>query len=92
MGIGNYNNETGRHDYDEYIMDGDWYLSEDGTLYILPEYGDGILGPSDENSRVLARHYINNERDVAQLRDQHGLSFVPAVLKRFTPEEGYYTA
>lgn len=92
MGVGNYNNETRQHDYDEYIMEGEWYLSEDGTLYILPMYGDEILGPDDENKRTLTRHYIDNDLDVEYLRDKHGLSNVPTILKRFSPQDGYYTA
>ena len=90
MGI--YDNEAGRYIPSDNWENGQWLITNDGRLHIIPVGGDGIEGPDDEDSDLILQALGGNERldehDIQRL----GLTEVHDVLKRFDPTIGYYSA
>lgn len=91
MGLGFYDNEARCYVYDDGVFDGEWFIDEEGSVYILPIDGDEVVGPDDDVSEELMKLWKTDNLDVGYL-DRLGLSSVPSSLKRFTPEDGYFTA
>ncbi len=74
------------------LEQGDWFLDEDRILYIYPTDGGNEHAPDNEiNDALLSLYRLKNgpsDKDLEIL----GLTRVPAVLKRFSPSQGYFTA
>ena len=94
MGVGLWDNETGQFLEDECLWEGDWFEDGEGCLYIVPLPGvvaetEGLDGEIlDEINRRCRDHDQLTDADVEEL----GLVRIPDVLKRWTPEDGYYHA
>jgi hypothetical protein len=80
----------------EYILkNADWYVNEDHTaLYICPDDDEENIGPDDATMDALIdfyRTYDSNPREQWEL-DDLGLRYVDVPLRRWSLEDGYYTA
>jgi hypothetical protein len=74
---------------DQDVFDSTWYATGNGTLYIVGP--DEVDGPDDLNASRLARG-CREGLDLDEIAEDRGLTRVPDALKRWTPEDGYYTA
>ena len=93
---GTFDNEARVYLFEEWYDEGDWFEDEEGFLYIVPtdEYGFAeTIGPDNETKDWLNNYYLyhNEVPNNDQLTD-HGLVEIPAVLRRFDPDCGYYHA
>ena len=89
---GLFDNETRRYLYDDGLFYGDWYVDEDGFLFIIPLDEQEIDSPDGE---ILDRlNAICREYDVVldEEAEELGLNRVACNLKRFSEEDGYYYA
>ena len=91
---GLYNNETGEYDEVDWAMDAGWYEDDEGRLYIIaPDWiVDESIGPDnrlmERLNGVVARGHVIADA----ICDMIGVTRVPQALKRFSPEDGYYSA
>jgi hypothetical protein len=89
-----FNNETRQYDYCNWIMDADWFDDAQGFLFIVPQKDvvaeiEGPDGPIlDAMNAACQDHGEITEEDCTRL----GLTRVSDILKRFSPEDGYYHA
>lgn len=96
--MGPYDNEgaggTGCYCQDPDWMEGQWLVDEEGALYIVPRNGDGVEGPDEDVSDTVLGMLRDNHADRLDeaLIAVMGMTEVPDVLKRFSPEIGYYSA
>lgn len=96
--MGPYDNEgdggTGCHVEDPNWLEGQWLVDEDGVLYIVPKDGDGVEGPDDSMCAEILTVLQDAHADRLSEDRAHamGLTEVADVLKRFSPEIGYYSA
>ena len=88
---GLFDNQNGCYVNLTEIEQGDWFSDQDRQLYIIPLDGDSF-GPDDEIMDKIEKAY----REKGQLSDNDmkrlGLEKVLPVLKRFSPDRGYYVA
>jgi hypothetical protein len=91
---GLYDNEAQQYIEEEHCMEGDWYVDDDGFLYIVPYPPDTVAEIEGFDGPVLdALNAACRENDGVvpdSVVDALGLACVPHVLKRFSPEDGYY--
>lgn len=96
--MGPYDNERnggrGRYVEADGWENGQWLVDENGHLYIIPLNDDVVQGPDDDVCDTIA----------GMLRDAHadaldengirlmGMTEVPSVLRRFSPDIGYFSA
>lgn len=89
-----YNNETGLWEFEQYLMDGDWYDNENGSLFIIPQANvvAEIEGPDGSTMDELNR--LCREQGMPTLDDCDALMLQPVstILRRFSPKDGYYHA
>jgi hypothetical protein len=94
--MGPYNNET-----EEYLdvpgfETGHWYSAPGGRMYIVPDAEAEIEGPDDgilERLNTIYREAASfNDVDPYKVAKELELEVIPAPLKRFDPEVGYYHA
>lgn len=79
---------------DPAVFDGLWLMGNQGRLYLCGgDEIDGFDGPTLDALNTFFREG-GTEDDLAdnELLDERGLTVVPNVLKRWTPEDGYYSA
>ena len=90
--MGPYNNVTGRYLPSDDWKNGQWLISQDGTLYVIPLDADDVEGPDDDTADLILQFLGTDERlddaDIANLE----LTEVSPALKRFDPAIGYYSA
>ena len=93
--MGPFDNRTGKYVQDNAFDDGLWLEHGDGRFWIIPTCYDTIDGPEDavfDALNVLARQYPDLTDIPKGELDRLGLTVIPASLKRFTEEDGYYHA
>ena len=89
-----YDNDTGRFVYCDWLMDADWFDDPAGMLFVVPQPDTvpEIEGPDgallDKMNAACRDHGELTDQDCERL----GLMRVDDVLKRFSPEDGYYHA
>ncbi len=96
---GTFDNEARVYLFEEWYDEGDWFEDEEGFLYIVPVGDDAeIIGPDNETEDWLNQYYRDHEIKgwvsipSEQQLAKHGLVEIPAVLRRFDPDCGYYHA
>lgn len=96
--MGPYDNEGngGRGCYveDPAWMSGQWMVDEDGALYVVPTGGDDVEGPDNDVCDTIRGMLVDAH---AETLDDNalalmGMTEVPDVLRRFSPEIGYHSA
>jgi len=96
--MGPYDNEgaggQGCYVEDPDWQSGQWLVDEDGTLYIIPTDGDDVEGPDEDVCDTIRGMLVDASTDT--LGDESvalmGMTEVQDVLKRFSPDVGYYSA
>jgi hypothetical protein len=92
--MGPFDNETGEYVFDQEVMDAHWLINEaKGNLYIIARSGDGFDGygaDDDIESRLFKLPDAKLEDQGVMLSE--GFSLVPDVLRRFSPDVGFYSA
>ena len=78
------------------LWNGDWWLDENNMLYIIPQLEsnlDEVYGGDGYMLEMMQaiRNVYNIMPDEKEL-EQYGLKRVPESLKRFSDDDGYYTA
>jgi hypothetical protein len=89
--MGPYDNETGEHIFFQELMDGEWFVDDEGYLYILPIEG-AILdseGPDNEIMDALDRAPSPVPQE---LIDRYHLCDISSTFRRWNPKEGFYHA
>jgi len=93
--MGPFDNTAHCYVEDNNVEDGLWVTDEEGNLWIIPTAGDEIYGPDgktlDKLNALCREHPIPDYIPGSNLAAL-GLSVVPAVLKRFDRDNGYYYA
>lgn len=90
--MGPFDNEAGVYIASQEHEDGDWYVDNDGQLYIVPADGE-IEGPDNDLLCRLNDIYREDEKpSPAKIAEELGLELVAPVLKRFDAAVGYYHA
>lgn len=98
-----YDNERGVYIEDEGLMQGHWFVTEEGFLYIVPNPLFDIIdsvGPGDDiedqlNEAIGGDKFFElDPKNVAMSIgvDYINLDLIDPVLKRFDPEVGYFVA
>lgn len=93
--MGPFDNQLHRYVEDNAVEDGLWVVDDVDNLWIIATVGHEIYGPDgdtlDKLNALCRRHPIPNDIPMSKLKAL-GLSVVPAVLKRFDSDRGYYYA
>lgn len=93
--MGPFDNEQHCYVEDNAVEDGLWVADDDGNLWIIATVGHEIYGPDgdmlDKLNALCRKHPIPDYIPLSKLNGL-GLSIVPAVVKRFDPDRGYYYA
>ncbi|MFZ3481815.1 hypothetical protein [Sphingomonas sp. 3-13AW] len=74
--------------------DDQWLVDESAALYAIPLDGDAVEGPDDDVCDTILGILHHAHADVLDENEilLMGTSEVPAPLRRFSPEIGYYSA
>jgi len=93
--MGPFDNTSRSYVEDNAVEDGLWVTDDDGNLWIIATVGHEIYGPDgemlDKLNALCRKHQIPDYVPRSEL-ETLGLSVVPAVLKRFDSDSGYYYA
>jgi protein tyrosine phosphatase (PTP) superfamily phosphohydrolase (DUF442 family) len=103
-----YDNETGEYVYEVGMIDAPdchWFEGLDRELYIVPGYGltTDMVGGQEygvvDFLNLVCRLYDKEGRNPTReefeaAAPEHGIEieYIPHILRRFTPEDGYYSA
>lgn len=91
--MGPFDNEKGIYVDTPGYLDGDWFVSDAGALYIVPSCEAEIEGPDDDISAALAKIYREDpSARISSICESLELDDVPHSLRRFDPKLGYYSA
>ena len=93
---GYYDNENGCYVEAPWLDEGDWYVDEEGMLYIIPQAGAvaEIEGPDNDMIDQLNAMCRESDPDLPDIDEVEGLglTYVPDHLHRLDPDRGYYHA
>lgn len=91
---GMFNNETGRYEEADWLLNADWFDDEEGNLYIvpLPEVVAECEGPDNETMDKINACCRDHDRLTHEDCDKLRLTRVMDILKRFNSQDGYYHA
>lgn len=93
--MGPFDNTSRCYVEDNAVEDGLWVTDDDGNLWIIATVGHEIYGPDgemlDKLNALCRKHPIPDDIPRSKLEALR-LSIVPAVLKRFDYDRGYYYA
>lgn len=67
-----------------------WFEDREGYLYIVGE--DEIFGPDNEMADKIGRALDEGVMEEFVNKYIEGLEYVPHVLRRFNPQDGFYHA
>lgn len=72
---------------------GEWYEDEEGYLYIvMDEAGDQVHGPDNEMADAMTVALNGGALSYRLEEFIEGLFYIDYILRRFTPEDGFYHA
>lgn len=91
---GLFNNETGLYEAADWLENADWFEDEEDNLYVVPLPGVVAECEGPDNRHMDAINAICRTRGRLSDADceRLGLTRIPDILKRFSPQDGYYHA
>ena len=89
-----YNNDTGLYEFDENVMNADWYEDVDRSLYIVPKSDFSMECEGPDNSIMDAINEARRDHGSLAEADRQRLNLeeISTRLKRFSKYDGYYHA
>jgi hypothetical protein len=79
--------------FNEAVMNAHWILNEDSLeLSVLPTANDDFEAYCADNDEEFLLSLSDDQLADEEFLENKGYSIVPQVLRRFSPEAGYYSA
>tara|TARA_Y100000310_G_C20492400_1_gene719887 strand:- start:409 stop:699 length:291 start_codon:yes stop_codon:yes gene_type:complete len=96
MGLGHYNNGTGKYEEREEVTNAHWLIDEDGNLYIIDKEDNedkhfesfGYDEDKLEQLNALTEEQLSDDEVMCEL----GFDIAYNYQRRFDPEVGYYVS